>query len=46
FYESCPILRTDIETQTRESRLKLVHLTAITLKTGLNLLGIDTVEKM
>lgn len=46
FYESCPILRTDIETQTRESRLKLVHLTATTLKTGLNLLGIDTVEKM
>ncbi|NPE60711.1 arginine--tRNA ligase [Dickeya dadantii] len=45
FYENCPILNADSD-GTRQSRLKLALLTAKTLKTGLNTLGIQTVEKM
>ncbi|MCK5902809.1 MAG: arginine--tRNA ligase [Cocleimonas sp.] len=45
FYEACPILKTDNEAM-RNSRLKLAHLTATTLKTGLGLLGIDTLDRM
>jgi arginyl-tRNA synthetase len=45
FYENCPILNADNET-TRQSRLKLAALTARTLKTGLDTLGIQTVERM
>ncbi|MFC0819538.1 arginine--tRNA ligase [Moraxella marmotae] len=44
FYESCPILSTEEPTKT--SRLLLAALTAKTLKQGLTLLGIKTVEKM
>ena len=44
FYESCPILKAD--TQLRDSRLALSALTAATLKQGLDLLGIETLEKM
>ncbi len=45
FYEHCPILNADNET-VKNSRLKLASLTAKTLKTGLDMLGIKTVEKM
>ncbi|WP_226092574.1 arginine--tRNA ligase [Dickeya oryzae] len=45
FYENCPILNADNDS-TRQSRLKLAQLTAKTLKTGLDTLGIQTVEKM
>ncbi|UCZ75413.1 arginine--tRNA ligase [Dickeya zeae] len=45
FYENCPILNADNDS-TRQSRLKLALLTAKTLKTGLDTLGIQTVEKM
>ncbi|SLM63213.1 MULTISPECIES: arginine--tRNA ligase [Dickeya] len=45
FYENCPILTADSENE-RQSRLKLALLTAKTLKTGLDTLGIQTVEKM
>ncbi|GAB7197706.1 arginine--tRNA ligase [Dickeya oryzae] len=45
FYENCPILNADNDI-TRQSRLKLAQLTAKTLKTGLDTLGIQTVEKM
>ncbi|MCO7261972.1 arginine--tRNA ligase [Dickeya zeae] len=45
FYENCQILNADNDS-TRQSRLKLALLTAKTLKTGLNTLGIQTVEKM
>ncbi|MGM3172669.1 arginine--tRNA ligase [Dickeya lacustris] len=45
FYENCPILNADSE-NARQSRLKLALLTAKTLKTGLDTLGIQTVEKM
>ena len=44
FYERCPVLSADDET--RRSRLRLCDVTARTLKTGLELLGIATVEQM
>lgn len=45
FYEHCPILTAESES-IRNSRLKLALLTAKTLKTGLDTLGIETVERM
>lgn len=45
FYEHCPILSAESES-VRNSRLKLALLTAKTLKTGLDTLGIETVERM
>ncbi|TCP95398.1 arginyl-tRNA synthetase [Cricetibacter osteomyelitidis] len=45
FYEHCPILNNDDEAL-KLSRLKLAKLTERTLKQGLDLLGIKTVEKM
>ena len=42
FYETCPVLGSDAE----ESRLLLCRRTAETLKTGLGLLGIETVDRM
>ncbi len=45
FYENCPILTAPSKSQ-KLSRLKLALLTEETLKTGLDLLGIKTVEKM
>lgn len=44
FYEACPILNA-VE-NVKNSRLRLAALTAKTLKQGLDLLGIKTVEKM
>ncbi|WP_330441216.1 arginine--tRNA ligase [Micromonospora sp. NBC_00821] len=44
FYERCPVLRATDEL--RESRLLLAELTARTLRQGLRLLGIRTVERM
>jgi arginyl-tRNA synthetase len=45
FYENCPVLRSETE-ELRTSRLKLCDLTARTIKRGLNLLGIEVVERM
>ncbi|OOF48251.1 arginine--tRNA ligase [Rodentibacter trehalosifermentans] len=45
FYEHCPILNAQ-EEKVKLSRLKLALLTEKTLKQGLTLLGIKTVEKM
>ena len=45
FYENCPILAAESSNE-KHSRLKLAALTAKTLKTGLDMLGIKTVEKM
>lgn len=45
FYEHCPILTAESE-EVRNSRLKLALLTAKTLKLGLDMLGIETVERM
>ncbi|MFP6806986.1 MAG: arginine--tRNA ligase [Pseudomonadales bacterium] len=44
FYEACPVL--NAQEPLRTSRLMLCHLTAETLRQGLNLLGIETVEQM
>ncbi len=44
FYEACPILKADDDI--KNSRLKLAQLTADTLKLGLGLLGIETMEQM
>ncbi|OHX20742.1 arginine--tRNA ligase [Chromobacterium sphagni] len=44
FYEACPILKS--EGEVRASRLQLAALTAKTLKTGLDLLGIKVLEAM
>lgn len=45
FYEHCPILNAEDE-NIKLSRLKLAYLTEKTLKQGLALLGIKTIEKM
>ncbi|WP_163435530.1 DALR anticodon-binding domain-containing protein, partial [Escherichia coli] len=45
FYEHFQILNADSE-EARQSRLKLALLTSKTLKTGLDTLGIETVERM
>ena len=45
FYEACPVLQAPDE-PTRLSRLRLCDLTARTLKLGLGLLGIETIERM
>lgn len=44
FYEACPILKGD--EATKHSRLQLAQMTANTLQQGLNLLGIETLERM
>jgi arginyl-tRNA synthetase len=44
FYESCPVLKA--EEPSRSSRLLLCELTARVLKQGLEVLGIETLEKM
>jgi len=45
FYEHCPILKLEDDTL-KTSRLQLAALTASTLKQGLGLLGINTLERM
>lgn len=45
FYEACPVLIAENEA-TKQSRLVLCDLTARTLGSGLNLLGINVVEQM
>jgi len=44
FYEACPVLKA--EPEVRDSRLRLVDLTAKALGRGLELLGLETLEKM
>ncbi|MCL1139296.1 arginine--tRNA ligase [Shewanella pneumatophori] len=45
FYEACPVLAAESE-ELKKSRLLLSQLTAKTLKQGLNLLGLETLERM
>jgi arginyl-tRNA synthetase len=45
FYEACPVLKAE-GAQRRDSRLILCDVTARVLGTGLNLLGIDSPERM
>ncbi|RDH46265.1 arginine--tRNA ligase [Zooshikella ganghwensis] len=46
FYEACPVNKPGVEEATKQSRLLLCALVANTLKAGLDVLGIDTVEQM
>lgn len=46
FYEACPILKEGVLEEDKQSRLMLAKLTANTLKSGLDLLGIETMDKM
>ena len=46
FYNSSPILKDDVDTETKKARLALVEATAYVIKSALSLLGIDTVESM
>lgn len=46
FYEHCPMLKDEVDGATRTSRLQLCELSANTLKKGLELLGIETMEQM
>ncbi|MBI4578386.1 MAG: arginine--tRNA ligase [Planctomycetes bacterium] len=45
FYEQCPVLRAGTD-EVRASRLRLCDLTARTMRSGLDLLGIRVVERM
>ena len=45
FFENCPVLKAETD-ELRTSRLLLCDLTARTLERGLNLLGIEVVERM
>lgn len=46
FYEACPILKEGIDSQVKESRLLLCKQIAATLKQGLDILGIEVMERM
>lgn len=45
FYDACPVLKTE-DVELRSSRLILCDLTARSVKLGLNLLGIEVLERM
>ncbi|MBQ4194742.1 MAG: arginine--tRNA ligase, partial [Thermoguttaceae bacterium] len=45
FFEKCPVLKAEDES-IKASRLALCDLTSRTIAKGLNLLGIQTVERM
>jgi arginyl-tRNA synthetase len=46
FYELNPILRDDVEEELRMSRLQLATLTANIIKKGLDILGIEVIDKI
>lgn len=46
FYEACPILKDEVSEEDKMSRLQLCAATANILRSGLDLLGIETMEKM
>jgi arginyl-tRNA synthetase len=46
FYEQNPILKEGVDEATKMSRLLLADLTAKTIKQGLDILGIETVDKL
>ncbi len=46
FYEANPILKSDVSSASRASRLALASLAARTLETGLEILGIQTLDAM
>jgi arginyl-tRNA synthetase len=46
FYEACPILKEGISHDVKTSRLALCQVIANTLKQGLDILGIEVMERM
>ncbi len=46
FYEACPILKDGISDEVKTARLVLCKLVSKTLKQGLDILGIDVMERM
>jgi arginyl-tRNA synthetase len=46
FYEHCPVLKDGVTRRTQQSRLQLCALSANTIAQGLDLLGIEVMEKM
>ena len=46
FYEACPILKDGISNEVKTARLVLCKLVSNTLKQGLDILGIDVMERM
>ena len=46
FYEACPILKEGIDEQVKQSRLTLCAAIANTLNKGLDILGIEVMERM
>ena len=46
FYNSHPILKGDVDDETKKARLCLVDATTVVIKSALSLLGIETVETM
>ncbi|AJQ97121.1 arginine--tRNA ligase [Gynuella sunshinyii] len=46
FYENCAILKEGVDPAVRDSRLRLSHGVASTLRCGLDLLGIEVMERM
>jgi arginyl-tRNA synthetase len=46
FYEHCPVLKDGVAESARSSRLQLSKLTSQTIAKGLDLLGIEVMEKM
>ena len=46
FYEACPILKEGISDEVKDSRLALCQVIAKTLKQGLDILGIEVMDRM
>ncbi|MEM6258369.1 MAG: arginine--tRNA ligase [Planctomycetota bacterium] len=46
FFESCPVLKSDVPSGVRQGRLALCKLVALTLERGLGLLGIGVIQRM
>jgi arginyl-tRNA synthetase len=46
FYEACPILKDDINEEVKASRLALCQVISNTLKQGLDILGIEVMDRM
>ena len=46
FYEHCPVLKDGVDSATQNSRLQLCAQSANTIARGLDLLGIEVMEKM
>ncbi len=46
FYENNPILKDGVDKRTRDSRLIISKATANTIKNGLNILGIDVLDRI